>query len=427
MREVTIAAIQMSCSRDVNENIEKAAKLIRAAAEAGAQIILPSELFERQYFCQERRYDYYDYAKPLSENAAVQSMKVLAKELGVVIPVSFYEAGEGRQLFNSVAVIDADGEVLGIYRKTHIPDDHYYQEKFYFTPGNTGFKAFKTKYATIGVGICWDQWFPETARGMALKGAEILFYPTAIGSEPILECDSMPHWRRCMTGHAACNLMPVVAANRIGTEEVVPCAENGNQSSALTFYGSSFITDATGEVLGIYRKTHIPDDHYYQEKFYFTPGNTGFKAFKTKYATIGVGICWDQWFPETARGMALKGAEILFYPTAIGSEPILECDSMPHWRRCMTGHAACNLMPVVAANRIGTEEVVPCAENGNQSSALTFYGSSFITDATGEVVEEMDRVSEGFILHSFDLDELESERKSWGLFRDRRPEMYGEN
>ena len=263
MREVTIAAIQMSCSRDVKENIEKAAKLIRAAAEAGAQIILPSELFERQYFCQERRYDYYDYAKPLSENDAVQSMKALAKELGVVIPVSFYEAGEGRQLFNSVAVIDADGEVLGIYRKTHIPDDHYYQEKFYFTPGNTGFKAFKTRYATIGVGICWD--------------------------------------------------------------------------------------------------------------------------------------------------------------------PILECDSMPHWRRCMTGHAACNLMPVVAANRIGTEEVVPCAENGNQSSALTFYGSSFITDATGEVVEQMDRVSEGFILHSFDLDELESERKSWGLFRDRRPEMYGEN
>lgn len=125
--------------------------------------------------------------------------------------------------------------------------------------------------------------------------------------------------------------------------------------------------------------------------------------------------------------MALKGAEILFYPTAIGSEPILECDSMPHWRRCMTGHAACNLMPVVAANRIGTEEVVPCAENGNQGSALTFYGSSFITDATGEVVEEMDRVTEGFILHSFDLDDLESERKSWGLFRDRRPEMYGEN
>lgn len=249
MREVTIAAIQMSCSRDVKENIEKAAKLIRAAAGAGAQIILPSELFERQYFCQERRYDYYDYAKPLSENDAVQSMKALAKELGVVIPVSFYEAGEGRQLFNSVAVIDADGEVLGIYRKTHIPDDHYYQEKFYFVPGDTGFQVFDTAYGKIGVGICWDQWFPETARAMAVKGAELLFYPTAIGSEPILECDSMPHWRRAMQGHAAANLMPVIAANRIGTEEVVPCEENGGQKSALTFYGSSFITDQTGELV----------------------------------------------------------------------------------------------------------------------------------------------------------------------------------
>ena len=249
MREVKIAAIQMSCSRDVKENIEKAAKLIRAAAEAGAQIILPSELFERQYFCQERRYDYYDYAKPLSENDAVQSMKALAKELGVVIPVSFYEAGEGRQLFNSVAVIDADGEVLGIYRKTHIPDDHYYQEKFYFVPGDTGFQVFDTAYGKIGVGICWDQWFPEIARAMAVKGAELLFYPTAIGSEPILECDSMPHWRRAMQGHAAANLMPVIAANRIGTEEVVPCEENGGQRSALTFYGSSFITDQTGELV----------------------------------------------------------------------------------------------------------------------------------------------------------------------------------
>ena len=249
MREVTIAAIQMSCSRDVKENIEKAAKLIRAAAEAGAQIILPSELFERQYFCQERRYDYYDYAKPLSENAAVQSMKALAKDLGVVIPVSFYEAGEGRQLFNSVAVIDADGEVLGIYRKTHIPDDHYYQEKFYFTPGDTGFRVWNTRYGCIGVGICWDQWFPETARCMALQGAELLFYPTAIGSEPLLGMDSSGHWQRCMQGHAAANLMPVIAANRIGTETVEPCAANQNQQSELTFYGTSFITDQTGAVL----------------------------------------------------------------------------------------------------------------------------------------------------------------------------------
>ena len=248
MREVTVAAIQMRCSRNVKENIEKESDLITKAAENGAQIILPSELFERQYFCQERRYEYYEYAKPLEENDAVQSMKKLAKKLGVVIPVSFYEAGDNRQLFNTVAVIDADGSVLGIYRKTHIPDDHYYQEKFYFTPGDTGFRAFKTRYGTIGVGICWDQWFPETARGMALAGAEILFYPTAIGSEPILECDSMPHWRRCMTGHAACNLMPVVAANRVGTETVEPCIENGNQKSALTFYGSSFITDDPDQV-----------------------------------------------------------------------------------------------------------------------------------------------------------------------------------
>ena len=189
-------------------------------------------------------------------------------------------------------------------------------------------------------------------------------------------------------------------------------------------FNSVAVIDADGSVRGIYRKTHIPDDHYYQEKFYFTPGDTGFRAFKTRYGTIGVGICWDQWFPETARGLALKGAELLFYPTAIGSEPILGCDSMPHWRRCMMGHAACNLMPVIAANRIGTETVEPCAENGQQSSALTFYGSSFITDATGEVTEEMDRVSEGFILHTFDLDEIEEERRSWGLFRDRRPEIY---
>lgn len=247
-RKVTVAAVQMMCSQNVEENIKKAEELVRRAAAKGAQIILLPELFERQYFCQERRYEYYSFAKSVAENDAVLHFSKLAKELSVVIPVSFYERDVNR-LFNSVAIIDADGTNLGIYRKTHIPDDHYYQEKFYFTPGDTGFKVFETAYAKIGVGICWDQWFPETARGMAVQGAEILFYPTAIGSEPILECDSMPHWRRCMQGHAACNLMPVVAANRIGTEEVVPCEENGSQQSALTFYGSSFITDNTGELL----------------------------------------------------------------------------------------------------------------------------------------------------------------------------------
>ena len=248
MRIVTVAAVQMQCSKNVDENIKKADKMVREAASKGANIILLPELFERQYFCQERRYEYYDFAKPVEDNDAVKHFKQVAAELQVVIPVSFYEK-DGNVLYNSVAVIDADGTVLGVYRKTHIPDDHFYQEKFYFTPGNTGFKVWNTKYATIGVGICWDQWFPETARCMAVKGAELLFYPTAIGSEPIIECDSMPHWRRCMQGHAGSNLMPVIAANRIGLEEVKPCKENAMQESSLNFYGSSFMTDETGEIL----------------------------------------------------------------------------------------------------------------------------------------------------------------------------------
>ena len=238
----------MQCSTELQENLEKAEKKIREAAAEGANIILLPELFEREYFCQQRRYDFYHYAKPAEENEAVQMGVRLAKELGVVLPISFYEK-EVNNLYNSIACIDADGTILGIYRKTHIPDDHYYQEKFYFTPGDTGFKAFKTRYGTIGVGICWDQWFPETARFMAVKGAELLFYPTAIGSEPILSVDSMPHWRRCMQGHSASNLMPVIAANRVGLEEVTPCEANGDQKSALKFYGSSFITDGAGEVI----------------------------------------------------------------------------------------------------------------------------------------------------------------------------------
>ena len=248
MRNVKYAGIQMQCSRSVEENIAKADKMVREAAANGAQIILLPELFERQYFCQERNYDYYAFATPVDENPAVKHFQKVAAELQVVLPISFYER-DINVFYNTVAVIDADGSVLGIYRKTHIPDDHYYQEKFYFTPGDTGFKVWDTKYARIGVGICWDQWFPETARGMAVQGAEILFYPTAIGSEPILEVDSMPHWRRVMQGHAAANLMPVIAANRIGTETVEPCEGNGGQTSALNFYGSSFIADETGELI----------------------------------------------------------------------------------------------------------------------------------------------------------------------------------
>ena len=247
MRKVKTAAVQMRCEKQVQDNIAHAEELVRKAAAEGAQIILLPELFERPYFCQERRYEYYQYAKPVMENEAVCRFRLVARELSVVLPVSFYER-DRNLLFNSVAVLDADGSILGIYRKTHIPDDHYYQEKFYFTPGDTGFRVFETRYGTIGVGICWDQWFPETARFMAVKGAELLYYPTAIGSEPILSVDSMPHWRRVMQGHAAANLMPVIAANRIGTETVEPCPENGNQKSALRFYGSSFITDGTGEI-----------------------------------------------------------------------------------------------------------------------------------------------------------------------------------
>ena len=281
MRNVTVAAIQMSIPETPEKSVEKAEKLVRKAAAEGANVILLPELFENWYFCQERRYDSYKLALPLEENPAVRRFQTVAKELSVVLPISFYEQ-DGNVLYNSVAMIDADGSVMGVYRKTHI-----------------------------------------------------------------------------------------------------------------------------------------------QEKFYFTPGDTGFKVWDTRFGKIGVGICWDQWFPEAARCMALDGAELLFYPTAIGSEPVLECDSMPHWQRCMQGHAAANLVPVIAANRIGTETVTPDSENQQQSSSLTFYGSSFIADNTGALVECADRTSDTVLLHTFDLDELRDMRLSWGVFRDRRPEMYG--
>lgn len=256
----TVAAIQFACGREaygnpemsdyelVRANIKKADKLVRKAASQGAQIILLSELFERQYFCQERRYDYYDYATTTAKNPAVQHFRNLCRELSVVIPISFYER-EGNVLYNSVAMIDADGDILGVYRKTHIPDDHFYQEKFYFTPGDSGFCVFETAYGRVGIGICWDQWFPETARCLALQGADIILYPTAIGSEPILNVDSSGHWQRTMQGHAAANIIPVVAANRIGVEKVFPSEENGGQLSSLNFYGHSFMTDETGDIL----------------------------------------------------------------------------------------------------------------------------------------------------------------------------------
>ena len=247
MRKLTVAAVQMSCSVNPEESIKKAEDLVMEAVNKGAKLILLPELFERQYFCQERRYDYYEFAKPVMENEAVKHFIDVSRKTGTVLPISIYEK-DGNVLYNTVAMLDS-GNFLGIYRKTHIPDDHFYQEKFYFTPGNTGFKVFDTSVGRVGVGICWDQWFPETARSLTVNRAEIILYPTAIGSEPVLNTDSCGHWRRTMQGHSAANIIPVAAANRIGTENVTPCEANNNQTSSLTFYGSSFITDMTGELV----------------------------------------------------------------------------------------------------------------------------------------------------------------------------------
>jgi N-carbamoylputrescine amidase len=241
MRKVKVAAIQMRCTEAIDDNIRKAERFVRRAAGEGAQIILLQELFETLYFCQMEKPEFYRYAKELQENRAVRSFQAVAKELGVVLPVSFYERKNNAR-YNSVAILDADGTILGVYRKSHIPDGPGYEEKFYFNPGDTGFKVWDTRYGKIGVGICWDQWFPEAARCMTLMGAELLLYPTAIGSEPNHPgLDSKDHWQRCMIGHAAANLVPVLAANRVGTEEA--------DSSAVTFYGSSFIADAHGNKL----------------------------------------------------------------------------------------------------------------------------------------------------------------------------------
>jgi len=239
MREVTFAATQMSCSWDISSNLEAAEHLVRLAAAQGAQVILLQELFETPYFCQEQKSKHYALASPFEGNALLARYSSLAKELGVVLPISFFERA-GQAYFNSLAMIDADGTILELYRKSHIPDGPGYQEKFYFTPGDTGFKVWDTAFGRFGSAICWDQWFPEAARIMALKGAEALFYPTAIGSEPppAPPVDSRKHWQRTMQGHGAANMLPVIASNRIGVEVF--------GESELTFYGSSFIADETG-------------------------------------------------------------------------------------------------------------------------------------------------------------------------------------
>lgn len=279
-RPVTVAATQMSCSWDRADNLAKAERLVRQAASEGAQIILIQELFETPYFCQKPNADYLQLATTVDDNPAIRHFQAVAKELNVVLPISFFELA-GRARFNSIAIIDADGSNLGVYRKSHIPDGPGYHEKYYFNPGDTGFKVWQTRYAKIGVGICWDQWFPESARAMALQGAELLFYPTAIGSEP--------------------------------------------------------------------------HDH--------------------------------------------------------------SINSREHWQRVQQGHAGANLMPLIASNRIGREE-----QDGYD---ITFYGSSFIADQFGAKVQELDQQEEGVLVQRFDLDELEHIRSAWGVFRDRRPNLYG--
>ena len=239
MKEVTVAATQMACSNDTDKNVSNAEKLVRQAASEGAQIILIQELFESQYFCMDQKEELFELSKPFENHPTIKKFSELAKELKVVLPVSFFEKAN-RAHYNSVAIVDADGNVLGKYRKSHIPDGPGYQEKFYFNPGDTGFKVWNTKYAKIGVGICWDQWFPEAARSMVLSGAELLLYPTAIGGEPEDDgFDSSDMWQRAMIGHSASNQIPVIASNRIGTEKGIDI-EN-------YFYGRSFVTNHVGD------------------------------------------------------------------------------------------------------------------------------------------------------------------------------------
>jgi N-carbamoylputrescine amidase len=239
--QVTLAALQTALTDDVAENVARVTELCREAAGRGAQIILPSELFEGHYFCRDQREAEFARARPVERHPTLRHFQQLAAELGAVIPVSFFEQA-GPEHYNSVAVFDADGKSLGVYRKSHIPDGPGYQEKFYFKPGNTGFRAFATRFGTIGVAICWDQWFPEAARAMTLAGADVLLYPTAIGSEPEEpDVDTRDSWQRVMIGHAVANAVGVVAANRIGRE--------GEGAGAIAFYGSSFIADARGDKL----------------------------------------------------------------------------------------------------------------------------------------------------------------------------------
>jgi len=241
MRQVTLAATQMSCNWDIDDNIARAEALVRAAADQGAQIVLLQELFETPYFCLEQNAKHFSLARAKGDSRVLQHFSGLAKELGVVLPISYFERA-GQAFFNALATFDADGSLAGHYRKSHIPQNPGYEEKYYFSPGDSGLKVIETRFGRLGCAICWDQWFPETARVLALKGAEILLYPTAIGSEPAApHLDSAAHWQRVMQGHAAANVMPLMASNRIGTES--------GETTEITFYGTSFIAGMTGEIL----------------------------------------------------------------------------------------------------------------------------------------------------------------------------------
>jgi N-carbamoylputrescine amidase len=245
MTKLTVAATQMSCSWDLPANIDHAENLIRQAASLGANVILIQELFEAPYFCIDQDAGHFNLATTVEQNHSIKRFQSLAAELNVVLPCSWFERAN-KAYFNSLAMIDADGSILGVYRKSHIPNGPGYQEKHYFNPGDTGFKVWDTHFGKIGVGVCWDQWFPEAARCMALMGAELLMYPTAIGSEPepAPAVDSSLHWQRTMQGHAAANIMPLVASNRIGTEKATQ-----DEATEITFYGHSFIADHTGAVV----------------------------------------------------------------------------------------------------------------------------------------------------------------------------------
>lgn len=239
---VRVAATQLKISWNIEDNLNKAERIVRAAHEQGAQIILLQELFKTPYFCQIENYDYFKLAEAFEESKLIKRFQALAKELEVVLPISFFEK-DGNVFFNSLVMIDADGTVVGKYRKAHIPTGQCYEEKFYFSPGDDAFKVFQTRYGKVGIGICWDQWFPEVARILALQGAEIILYPTAIGSEPVLDKDSKDHWQNAMKGHAAANIIPVVASNRVGVEK--------DTNSSMEFFGSSFIADESGNIVKV--------------------------------------------------------------------------------------------------------------------------------------------------------------------------------